>query len=75
MPPLASEPILLSSQALEVYVVMKSDWDHDKLCLPPPPPPTHPHTHPQTIRPIFWSNRPKAYLHRTLDWDTFPSGR
>ena len=29
----------------------------------------------QTIRPIFWSNRPKAYLHRTLDWDTFPSGR
>lgn len=29
----------------------------------------------ETIRPIFWSNRPKAYLHRTLDWDTFPSGR
>lgn len=29
----------------------------------------------ETVRPIFWSNRPKAYLHRTLDWDTFPSGR
>ncbi|WIA22217.1 hypothetical protein OEZ85_004547 [Tetradesmus obliquus] len=29
----------------------------------------------ETVRPIFWSNRPKAYLHRTLDWDSFPSGR
>lgn len=29
----------------------------------------------QTVRPIFWSNRPKAYVRRTLDWDTFPSGR
>jgi methylenetetrahydrofolate reductase (NADPH) len=29
----------------------------------------------QTVRPIFWSNRPRAYLARTRDWDAFPSGR
>eukprot|EP00878_Enallax_costatus_P001814 GHUV01001972.1.p1 GENE.GHUV01001972.1~~GHUV01001972.1.p1 ORF type:complete len:597 (+),score=135.37 GHUV01001972.1:253-2043(+) len=29
----------------------------------------------ESVRPIFWSNRPKAYLHRTHDWDSFPSGR
>ena len=29
----------------------------------------------EAVRPIFWSNRPKAYLNRTADWDSFPSGR
>lgn len=29
----------------------------------------------ETVRPIFWSNRPRAYIKRTADWDKFPSGR
>lgn len=27
------------------------------------------------VRPVFWSNRPKAYIKRTQDWDSFPDGR
>lgn len=27
------------------------------------------------VRPIFWANRPRSYLSRTADWDSFPSGR
>ena len=27
------------------------------------------------VRPIFWSNRPKSYLARTMSWDEFPNGR
>jgi methylenetetrahydrofolate reductase (NADPH) len=27
------------------------------------------------VRPIHWSNRPRAYHHRTVNWDRFPSGR
>ncbi|KAK9842600.1 hypothetical protein WJX81_008347 [Elliptochloris bilobata] len=29
----------------------------------------------EEVRPIHWSNRPKAYLTRTADWDSFPAGR
>ena len=29
----------------------------------------------ESVRPIHWSNRPKSYLSRTSDWDTFPTGR
>ncbi len=29
----------------------------------------------ESVRPIYWSNRPKAYIKRTADWDAFPSGR
>ena len=29
----------------------------------------------ESVRPIHWSNRPKSYLSRTNDWDTFPTGR
>ena len=29
----------------------------------------------EDVRPIHWSNRPKSYLSRTADWDSFPSGR
>ncbi|KAK9842943.1 hypothetical protein WJX74_004685 [Apatococcus lobatus] len=29
----------------------------------------------ESVRPIFWSNRPKSYLNRTNDWDRFPEGR
>eukprot|EP00922_Rhytidocystis_sp_ex-Travisia-forbesii_P055804 GHVS01082627.1.p1 GENE.GHVS01082627.1~~GHVS01082627.1.p1 ORF type:complete len:639 (-),score=90.35 GHVS01082627.1:426-2342(-) len=29
----------------------------------------------ETVRPIFWSNRPKSYIHRTSAWDDFPNGR
>lgn len=28
----------------------------------------------QRVRPIFWSNRPKAYITRTANWDAFPNG-
>lgn len=29
----------------------------------------------EEIRPIFWSSRPNAYIHRTQHWDEFPNGR
>jgi len=29
----------------------------------------------EEIRPIFWSTRPNAYIHRTRHWDEFPNGR
>ncbi len=29
----------------------------------------------EDVRPIFWSNRPKSYLARTMTWDNFPNGR
>jgi methylenetetrahydrofolate reductase (NADPH) len=29
----------------------------------------------ESVRPIFWSNRPKSYLTRTREWDDFPNGR
>lgn len=29
----------------------------------------------EDVRPIFWSNRPQSYIHRTEDWDDFPNGR
>jgi len=29
----------------------------------------------EEVRPIFWSNRPKSYIHRTASWDDFPNGR
>ena len=29
----------------------------------------------EDVRPIFWANRPKSYLARTLAWDEFPNGR
>lgn len=33
------------------------------------------HRRNEEVRPIFWSNRPKSYLARTLSWDDFPNGR
>lgn len=38
-------------------------------------PSTHPSRREEDVRPIFWSNRPKSYLARTMDWDDFPNGR
>jgi methylenetetrahydrofolate reductase (NADPH) len=29
----------------------------------------------EDVRPIFWANRPKSYLARTMGWDEFPNGR
>lgn len=29
----------------------------------------------ETVRPIFWSNKPKSYIARTADWDEYPNGR
>ena len=29
----------------------------------------------EKVRPIFWSNRPKSYLKRTEDWDTYACSR
>ncbi|EQC29939.1 methylenetetrahydrofolate reductase (NADPH) [Saprolegnia diclina VS20] len=29
----------------------------------------------ESVRPIFWANRPKSYLDRTSSWDEFPNGR
>ena len=38
-------------------------------------PSTMPGRREETVRPIFWSNRPKSYTARTLSWDDFPNGR
>ena len=29
----------------------------------------------EEVRPIFWTNRSKSYVHRTRHWDEFPNGR
>lgn len=29
----------------------------------------------ESIRPIFWANRPRSYVHRTENWDEYPNGR
>lgn len=29
----------------------------------------------EEVRPIFWRNRPRSYIHRTNTWDEFPNGR
>ncbi|KAK6921246.1 Methylenetetrahydrofolate reductase-like [Dillenia turbinata] len=29
----------------------------------------------EDVRPIFWANRPKSYISRTIAWDQFPHGR
>mmetsp|Transcript_104590 Transcript_104590/g.196937 ORF Transcript_104590/g.196937 Transcript_104590/m.196937 type:complete len:606 (+) Transcript_104590:129-1946(+) len=28
----------------------------------------------ETVRPIYWSNRPESYLRRTAAWENFPNG-
>lgn len=29
----------------------------------------------ESVRPIYWSFRPRSYITRTRDWDQFPNGR
>ncbi|XVE84689.1 hypothetical protein DITRI_Ditri17bG0033600 [Diplodiscus trichospermus] len=29
----------------------------------------------EDVRPIFWANRPKSYISRTIAWDQYPHGR
>lgn len=29
----------------------------------------------EDVRPIFWANRPRSYLARTMAWDEYPNGR
>jgi len=29
----------------------------------------------ESVRPIFWANRPQSYLSRTAHWDEYPNGR
>lgn len=29
----------------------------------------------ENVRPIFWANRPKSYISRTIGWEQFPHGR
>mmetsp|Transcript_5509 Transcript_5509/g.8141 ORF Transcript_5509/g.8141 Transcript_5509/m.8141 type:complete len:593 (-) Transcript_5509:3-1781(-) len=29
----------------------------------------------ESVRPIYWSNRPESYISRTSSWDEFPNGR
>ncbi|KAL8482647.1 hypothetical protein ACS0TY_025622 [Phlomoides rotata] len=29
----------------------------------------------ESVRPIFWANRPKSYISRTIGWDQYPNGR
>ncbi|PAA49218.1 hypothetical protein BOX15_Mlig003569g1 [Macrostomum lignano] len=50
-------------------------WHED---LPRPLPWKHSANHErcgELVRPVFWSNRPTSYVHRTLHWEEFPNGR
>eukprot|EP00963_Diacronema_lutheri_P008454 scaffold752_cov322-Pavlova_lutheri.AAC.51 len=38
-------------------------------------PPTSTKRTGEMVRPIFWANRPKSYLQRTQNWDSYPNGR
>lgn len=38
-------------------------------------PPTNVFRAKEDVRPIFWANRPKSYLSRTVGWDQYPRGR
>jgi methylenetetrahydrofolate reductase (NADPH) len=29
----------------------------------------------ENVRPIFWANRPRSYISRTIGWEQFPNGR
>ena len=29
----------------------------------------------ESVRPIFWANKPRSYIARTSEWDEFPNGR
>ncbi|XP_057491611.1 probable methylenetetrahydrofolate reductase (NADH) [Actinidia eriantha] len=29
----------------------------------------------ENVRPIFWANRPKSYISRTIGWEQYPHGR
>ncbi|KAK4751870.1 hypothetical protein SAY87_020668 [Trapa incisa] len=29
----------------------------------------------EAVRPIFWANRPKSYISRTMGWEQYPHGR
>lgn len=29
----------------------------------------------ESVCPVFWANRPKAYIKRTQGWESFPAGR
>jgi len=29
----------------------------------------------ESVRPIYWANRPRSFISRTEDWDNFPNGR
>ncbi|KAL5549745.1 hypothetical protein UlMin_004976 [Ulmus minor] len=44
-------------------------------CLPWRPHPTNVFWVKEDVRPIFWANRPKSYLSRTMEWDEYPKGR
>uniref|UniRef100_A0A5B6ZDG3 Methylenetetrahydrofolate reductase n=1 Tax=Davidia involucrata TaxID=16924 RepID=A0A5B6ZDG3_DAVIN len=38
-------------------------------------PPTNVFRVKEDVRPIFWANRPKSYISRTIGWDQYPHGR
>ncbi|XP_050236712.1 methylenetetrahydrofolate reductase (NADH) 2-like [Mercurialis annua] len=38
-------------------------------------PPTNVFRVKEGVRPIFWANRPKSYISRTVGWEQYPQGR
>ncbi|KAK9125803.1 hypothetical protein Scep_014649 [Stephania cephalantha] len=38
-------------------------------------PPTNVFRAKEDVRPIFWANRPRSYIARTVGWDQYPRGR
>ncbi|KAB5515737.1 hypothetical protein DKX38_026385 [Salix brachista] len=50
--------------------------EESKITRPLPwRPPTNVFRVKEDVRPIFWANRPKSYLSRTIGWDQYPHGR
>ncbi|EEF33179.1 methylenetetrahydrofolate reductase 2 [Ricinus communis] len=50
--------------------------EESKISRPLPwRPPTNVFRVKEGVRPIFWANRPKSYISRTLGWEQYPQGR
>ena len=49
--------------------------DQAVRALPWRPSAMSPRTEKETVRPIYWANRPRSYLARSMEWDDFPNGR
>ena len=66
----------LNREIATVAILKRLGMWLDGVPRPLPWKPTANHTRcKESVRPIFWSSRPKSYVHRTSDWEEYPNGR